>query len=68
MTPEEWKQYKSFADLTVEEQNKILAETPDLKQDPKDPNMLSFYIPVTEEWFTVPKAELRSTKWGLKTT
>ena len=60
-----WEGYRSFADLTADEQAKILAGG-DIKEDPANPAILMLYMEQEKTWARVEKTRLFNIVWGKK--
>ena len=61
----EWSEYKSFADLTPEEQTKLLDDK-NFKADPEDPEIILLYLTQEDMWVKVKKDVLYNKSWGKK--
>lgn len=65
---DKWQRYNSFTDLSPEKQQEILKTSTEMKEDPQNPANLKIFLPVFDEWVSVPKTAVWAKKWGLKNT
>lgn len=61
-----WQRYNSFSDLTPEKQAELLTAGNELRENEADKSCLLLFVPITQEWISVPKTAVWSSKWGLK--
>lgn len=64
---DDFKQYKSFTEISPEEQQKFLA-SPNIRAVEGDDSILEILMEAEQTWIRVAKTEIHNKAWGLRET